>query len=627
MREPGMNRDNESVLLKWEFRIACWIVVTTPLFMPIDYPALLFQIIESFVSQTMAIRVIPTTVDSYLMPKQVWLALWTTLWLLLIASRRSSTLFFSSATNRPLVFLLFILLLSILLNYHTLLQVRAVFRLLVFLALFLCFRRIWFLGFPPYRLLPLLMAVSIILSCHGILQDYGIDFAAAFGGVRDWRAKVVSTLGNPNFLAGYLAVGLPVLIAYGVQKQLRSWHFLFTWLSITITVACISLTFCVGATLGLTLALILGVIVAVITKTAFGFGKIRMVLLLIGAALACGWYLLDNPWNSHGRSLYREAWDSSHWWSGMGARNFNWRTTRIMIDENPLTGFGFGNYLTVHEHYQGINYARQGRAHDRDYVIPVDQPHFQLLETAAEAGPLGVFALFWLFLAWMKTAVKKLQTENENKWFAWGCFFGVLVAAGHSFASFPFHLPATSLLVVVLASYLTVPGNKNAIVALNRNPFLIRLCVFLAILICIVSYPEFLGNKKLREGYETPGILAIPYLEEACLYDPLSHQAHLSLAIKYYEQGWFNKSIQTFERAIALQENLTAHRYLAQIHLARNDIPAAIRELRRVLDLNPAYPGHYRTLAEYLRKIGEENEALELENAARELDKQLKNDR
>ena len=61
----------------------------------------------------------------------------------------------------------------------------------------------------------------------------------------------------------------------------------------------------------------------------------------------------------------------------------------FMINENPLTGIGFGNYLSKHLHYQGINYELQGRPHDRDYVIPVDQPHFQILETASETGPWG----------------------------------------------------------------------------------------------------------------------------------------------------------------------------------------------------------------------------------------------
>ncbi len=591
--------DHQSTLLKWEFRIAYLIVLTTPFVISL------------------------ATVDSYILPKHVWLAFWTTLGFILLALHSSMHKHIPSSIDIPLFVMVIVFVLSIILNYRTPIQIRVFFRLFVFIALFYYFRKQWIEGLSAVAIAWLLLLVSLLLSVHGILQDYGIDFAASFGGVRDWRAKVISTLGNPNFLGGFLAVVLPVLIAFGSQQKLKWWKFLLVWPVVLLNLACLALTFCVGATIGLFCALIVTLLIALFYRVSFTFSKTRFTLLILAGLIGCGWYLLDNPYNSHGRSLYREAWESPQWWSGMGARRFNWRTTRIMIDENPITGIGYGNYLTVHEHYQGINYKIQDRAHDRDYVIPVDQPHFQLLETASEIGPFGVFALLWLFIAWFKSALNKLINVQENKWFAWGSFFGVITIVAHSFSSFPFHLPATSLLAVLLASHFVVPQKiKQAKTYSLPNYVLWTLSGFL-ILICISNYLELLGSKKLREGLETPGILAIPHLEEARLYDPYSYQTHFTLGVKYYEEGWNKKAIQSFEKAIELQEDLNSHRYLADIYLRMNDIPAAIRELRRVLELNPAFPGHYRDLAELLRKNGQNEEAEKLEAKGEELEKQM----
>ncbi|MGC9326990.1 MAG: O-antigen ligase family protein, partial [Candidatus Hinthialibacter sp.] len=379
------------VLLKWEKYLAYIILAFTPLIISIS------------------------TYDSYLLPKTVWLMLCAALWIVLVSYQPWRSGLVQSALSKPLLALFLISLGSAVLHYRTPIQLRALLNLAMFIGLYYGFLRFWRLGGSPVWAVRILLTAASLIALYGLLQDYGVDFADSAGGVRDWRAKVISTLGNPNFLAGYLAILLPAAIGWGLQKQCRLIEFAGICAAVLLIAACQTVTFCVGAVTGQ-----IGALAITLFTAFFLLGRVRlpwMRLLALGGmiALAAGWYLADNPYNSHGRSLYKQAWESPHWWSGMGARRFNWRTTRIMIDEHPFTGIGFGNYLTVHEHYQGIHYKQQWRAHDRDYVVAVDQPHFQLLETASECGPLGVWALGWLAAAWIRAASRRLR-NSPHPW-------------------------------------------------------------------------------------------------------------------------------------------------------------------------------------------------------------------
>ncbi|MFB3786405.1 MAG: O-antigen ligase family protein [bacterium] len=586
--------------LKWERWIACLVIAFTPLF------------------------ITPATADSYLLPKLVWLSCFTALWLFLIAAQPVSRKIAPTPLDAPLATLFILSLISTLIHYRTPLQIKALFNLALFIALFYCFRRFWRRIEVPARVVPVLMITAVLAALYGILQDYGIDFMTPVGGVRDWRAKVISTLGNPNFLAGYLGITLPVIVAYGLQNGARIYHFAGAGLAVMICAACHTVTFSVGTTTSLMGSLIVTLATALVIHRKICLPLARTFILIVLAALPVIWYLADNPYNSHGRSLYKEAWASPHWWSGMGARRFNWKTTRVMIDESPLTGIGFGNYLTVHEHYQGINYAKQWHAHDRDYVIPVDQPHFQLLETASEIGPLGVLALLWLTAAWNLAAWRRFKQTTDADWFAWGAYAGVWVALIHTFSDFPFHLPASSLQIALLGSYLVTPRKPRETPARYLPPWLIGLCFFFTLLVGMAAILQFRASQFLRKGIESRGFEAVTNLEASRSLDPFVQPTHYMLGVYYASLGWDNKAVSAFKTAIRLQEDILAHQQLAQIFLRQNDLPSAIQQLERVIELNPVFPGRYHELIDRLKKAGRADSIADLERKARELEEQLK---
>ena len=582
------------------------------------------SLIALLIAGTTPLVITPITADSYILPKIVWLSFLTAAWLILIAFQPSNGKRRACAVDWPVAALLAVSAATALIQYRTPLQFSALLHLALYITLFYCYLRYWSLGGSVFPIIHVLMASSCLIALYGILQDYGIDFTLSTGGVRDWRSKVISTLGNPNFLAGYLTIGLPLFIAYGLRKKAKWFHILAAAVAVLLVVACHAVTFSVGAATGLAGTAVIGLILSLLVFRRVRLPLGRTLLFLLIAASAAGWYLLDNPYNSHGRSLYKEAWESPQWWSGMGARQFIWQTTRIMIEEKPVMGIGFGNYLTVHEHYQGLNYSRQWHAHDRDYVIPVDQPHFQLLETAAECGPLGVLTRGWLAAAWLIAVIRRLKSDPENRWFVWGILLGVCVAVIHSFSSFPFHLPASSLLVAIVASYPISTPKREPSSPLPRPVWQKFVFVLFAILLCVTAFKQFAGNRYLRLGGETQGFQSLYNLERSRQFDPHSNLVHYQLSYHYLSQGWNGKAVESLWQAIHYQEDIHSHKLLARIYLQQNNLPEAIASLERIVELNPIFPGHYRELVEILKKAGRTDRIPELESKAAELEAQLK---
>jgi len=90
--------------------------------------------------------------------------------------------------------------------------------LLCYIALYYVF--VWEMGSKEKRekFVKALLLSSLLVSIYGILQHFGIDKDYW---VQDVQRRVFSTLGQPNWLAAYLAMILPVSIAL-IVKNLKS---------------------------------------------------------------------------------------------------------------------------------------------------------------------------------------------------------------------------------------------------------------------------------------------------------------------------------------------------------------------------------------------------------------------
>src|SRR5581483_7547159 len=92
--------------------------------------------------------------------------------------------------------------------------------IVVILAILLCSFFLFLTSFStsPIRNMLLCMLTSgIFVSLYGVLEHFGIDKDYW---VQDVQNRVFSTLGQPNWLAAYLSVLIPIAIALGFKKLL-----------------------------------------------------------------------------------------------------------------------------------------------------------------------------------------------------------------------------------------------------------------------------------------------------------------------------------------------------------------------------------------------------------------------
>lgn len=572
----------------------------------------------------------PISYDSYLLPKRVLFQVLTlaitAVWI--AGSRRVFT-----PVRDPLWWPIGLFLawsaITILTGFHSFRQVRDFAGPITAVLFWAICRQLWTQRENRSALIAWLHFPVLIIALYAVLQDYGVDFIQTTGGVNDWRARIVSTMGNPNFVAGYLVILFPALIAHGCARGVSRWWFsLVTVPVVGLCVAVFVTTFCVGAALALVLASVFGLFLPTVRYGLRDLPGTRLYVLFFLAAGIVTFYCTDNPYNGREGSVLDQAKASAQWRTGFAARRFNWRTTRLMINEHPFLGIGFGNFQAYSMTYQGKNYELQGRAHPSPYVKLVDQPHHQLLETCAESGIPGVFLLLWLLVSVIKRSLQTLRRAGgESRVLLTAIFLGFMMAVFHALACFPFHLPASTVAVLIWLSILLpgtpspqpAPGGRGSLSegrgglseARGKRSFHPAYGVCLCLVLMIPLVLPFLSNVYLRRGFEARqrGVIELDKFQWAVVLDPLEPMNYMYLGEAYYEAGLLKEAANAYLDALRLQDDFSSHLALRDICARLGAVEAMIEQQRQILRLNPGYIPYWEELEEMCKKHGMEEEA------------------
>lgn len=136
------------------------------------------------------------------------------------------------------------------------------------------------------------------------------------------------------------------------------------------------------------------------------------------------------------------------------------------------------------------------------------------------------------------------------------------------------------------------------------------------------SYDKYLlGRHELSKGTRESVNKAIQYFQESIEKDPKDARLYGAVAVAYSAlQTYFSspkdvmpKIKEAATKALELDPNLaSAHVTLGDVHLLFDwDWPAAEREYRKALDINPSLPEAQLGYATYLATLGRSNEAIE----------------
>jgi tetratricopeptide (TPR) repeat protein len=373
-----------------------------------------------------------------------------------------------------------------------------------------------------------IIAAAIGPVLVGLLQVIHAD-PTPWGGlaVANFHGRICSTLGNPNFLAAFLAGTIPFL-----------WP--VAWLAGPALLVLL-FTAAKGGLLGIVAA---GTVGAVATRRPGPGGLPRPAKLAAAVAVitALGALAVSAPIRD--RLLFS--------WTGesLRFRLLTWKQAVHMLPPAPVLGHGLGRFQVVYPRYRLPEVIRMFGQHS--YMT--DHPENLTLELATELGIAGLGLWLWLVVFVARSLARKLHgTDAGERRLAAACAAGLTgLFVANSFGV-DVHYGATAALgALLLGIAIARPAGSSA----AASP---------------VSVPR-------------PWAVAAAILLAGIWTNIYASDAALSRAIAYSSQGQWNPAIGWYRAAARLNATNVMARYFGASALLDRGDPADLPKAESLFD-------------------------------------------
>lgn len=341
------------------------------------------------------------------------------------------------------------------------------------------------------------------------------------------------TFVNRNFLAHYLVLGTPALVAAGLSARVRISFVAFCSAGAAVSAAVV-LTRCRAAWLAMLVVLVVGIGCAAIgARSGLRLPRRRLCALLgvglLGCALAVA---LPNRLTWRSASPYAETLRglaNYHEGSGRG-RLIQYRNTARMVRDHPLLGVGPGNWL--------VQYPRYASPGDpsfdpRDWLPTNRYPNGDWFGVAAERGIPALLALVAALALGVSRAWRRIRREPGTEGPQGTALLCTMAALATMAAFDPILLqPAPAFLVFALLGALWPAGRSVAEVSI-RGAY--RLIVVAAIL-CAGAVPLGYSGRQLAAAFTYGSAPNGAALDRALRLNPGDYRAQMMAA-----QTWIDR--------------------------------------------------------------------------------------
>jgi len=444
-----------------------------------------------------------------------------------------------------------------------------------------------------------LLMSAFLASLYGLLQYLGVMRGAQGG---HGLGEVISTMGNRNYLGGFLAYLLfPVTILI-VRLKSSILRALAIGL-IAFSFGTVMLLQQTGTIVGLVAGAIAFVVAWAIFRPVEPIKKNRIWLIALLAVLAFT-FLVEAPSGPLNSVVGLSASSSGSWISRAWAHNagktrsWDWWVGWEMFKDHPLFGVGMGNYKLNFVPYKAAFLATpQGAPYDF-YIPRAAQAHNEYVQVIAEMGALGIIALLSILVMlplffWVRL---RGNTDEGDRLDLILLGSGVVVFLVHALFSFPAHLPASSLVLILSLALASAPayGERAAReVRLSGWPLkgAVAAVVLFSLAASVIGIRDYEANILLGKGIRQLQMgqtnLAEATLNKSAALDFCPRQTYYYLAtaqinLKEYDQAL--ESLEKCENRFA-DESVYLMRANVAVNLGKTDV--AQRDIDLLLSSHP----------------------------------------
>ena len=496
------------------------------------------------------------------------------------------------------------------------------------------------------RLLGVAAAAGILVSVYSFVQRAGRDPIP-------WHeegARVFSFLGNPTYLAGYLVLLLPLMIAVGMpaaesREGERSGRRIASSVSFFLVAATMLLSLYLTVSLSPTIGLGLGAVLALALAIARNWGRFRrlhVVGFVLAGVFAAGLFL--TVYASLPERHQRRIQKVLHFTDPYGKeRSMIQKTGADIFGEHPVFGTGYGTYrIYALERLAPGWYADLGKS-TRKMLVP-NYAHNEYIQVLAGTGVIGgAFFFIMLGLAYW-VGLRAALRHGSPDWarIAMAVIAGMTAFLFQNYFGVTFRQPGTvtffwlslGLLTLAGAGVGTTDGDQSLAPRLRQWHFRKlspgAVASVAAVLACVLLFVGSVLLGQVRAGilvkradsaakrreFQTAGMLA----QEAIKADPYSVLGYYVGAYAWGSLGDHEKSLEANQKALSLLPGNASVYYNIGVNykeLGRFD--EAREAFDKAIELMPTAERHYAAMAELLLEDGKMEEALSYAREAIEL--------
>ncbi|HAJ32592.1 MAG TPA: hypothetical protein DCK79_04385 [Candidatus Atribacteria bacterium] len=482
-----------------------------------------------------------------------------------------------------------------------------------------------------------------LISLYLLIQYYGLDPFLS-----DTK-RLTSTLGNRNYVSGYLALIFPIAFSFFLmESKKRNKIFYEIILLIIYTGIIVCHTRAIWAALFFSLLLFVYLLSHFKINNILKDNKKWLVILFSIFILITLIYSTDNFLNRSSITAAERAVSAFDMQgSSLRTRLLIWNSTIDMIKDRPLFGSGLGTFPLHYLNYQAD--FLQNNPGYMQFLGKAGEAHNEYLQIWAEMGIIGLLSFLLIIIIFYRTnldSIKKIKTIEE-KIIIIGLISGVTVTLVHSIFSFPFHIPAVGAAFWFIIGLTVASENifcnklkEDKIIDCKKISFFseknkkgykwIRATLIIMVLILMTLVINTFVIKPYRaELYLYQGRRwlidkdyknALPVISYAQELDPHNGRVLHALGATYYNLGKYNQGIYYLQEARKYMIDVNTFYILGLSYSKLNMFKEAEEEFKQAIYLNPKFTEGYHYLGllyfqkkDYGKAIEQWNKILEIE--------------